>query len=205
MVTTNTSYIYRLIFVFSFLAGCLLCIREDTKYFSYFNSSNSSTREVLLLHLLHRRRISGTERFKTCLRSQNWHVVVTGFEPGPSDFKDYALFSFLNLFIFGCVGSQLQVRASLQLCAGSVVAVCGLSCPEACRILAPGPGIPLDHQGSSSKNMPLNTTVHARSAATQEWDMYGMYSVEVFFQRADLSSGRIRHTAPGRVSAEQIS
>ena len=65
------------------------------------------------------------------------------------------------LFIFGCVGSQLRHLGSLLQCAGSrarglcscarcalqlwhkgsVVAAHGLSCPAACGILVPRPGI----------------------------------------------------------------
>ena len=81
----------------------------------------------------------------------------------------FFLYLFIYLFIFGCVGSQLQHAGSslrlwllcscgaqtpehmssvvcgrwaLQLrCAGSVVAARGLSCPTACGILVPRSGI----------------------------------------------------------------
>ena len=44
---------------------------------------------------------------------------------------------YFSLFIFGCVGSELQ-----QLCTlASLVAARGLSCPKACGFLSPHPGI----------------------------------------------------------------
>ena len=111
------------------------------------------------------------------------------------------LFYYFILFIFGCVGSQLwlcgsfiaacrifhcSALASLQLwcegsrarglCslsqAGSLVEAHRLSCPSACGILVPGPGIeptsphweadslPLDHQGSPQMLLFLIDTFH---------------------------------------------
>ena len=55
------------------------------------------------------------------------------------------LLSFFNLkfsiYLFGCIGSQLPHTGSFP--AVSLVVVCGLSCPLACGILVPRPGIEL--------------------------------------------------------------
>ena len=59
-----------------------------------------------------------------------------------SFFKKHKLFFFFLMFIclFGCIGSQLQQPPQLWH-AGSVVVVCGLSCPVACGVLVLRPGI----------------------------------------------------------------
>ena len=43
--------------------------------------------------------------------------------------------------LFGCIRSQLGHVDLLLWCRDSLVVVCGLSCPTACGILVPGPGI----------------------------------------------------------------
>ena len=45
------------------------------------------------------------------------------------------------LFIYGCFGSYLQRADSFVVVMGSVVAVWGLSCPVACGIFVPQPGV----------------------------------------------------------------
>ena len=51
-------------------------------------------------------------------------------------FKIHLHFLFLNIYIF-CFGCA----RSLLWCTGFIVVACGLSCPKACGILSPGPGM----------------------------------------------------------------
>ena len=104
---------------------------------------------------------------------ENWEGVLVspgapgpGLGPSPTDANDHCIwivfghgccphcaitsgrnrffFKIFYLFIFGCVSSSLQYVSSSLRCAGfSVVSALRVSCPMACGVLAPRPGMDL--------------------------------------------------------------